>query len=789
MGTTVATAAGDVSPWLRREDQRLLTGRGNFIADLALPRMLEAAFVRSPLAHALVTHVDLSRALEHPDCETAVDGIMLSEHCKPLVSPSAPGILKETRWDALATDRVRFDGQTVAVVLAADRYLAEDMADLVDVVYEPLTPVLNATDALAATAPILHPDLDTNLLAERRFNGGDVDAAFAAADYVHAGTYVTARHTHVPMECRGIVAEFNSATRELTVWSATQIPHLTRIIVADALGLPEHSVRVIAPDVGGGFGAKGTVRPEDIAICAMAMLVGRPVRWIEDRTEAFRASGQAWQQTHSIEVAVASDGTVLAVRDEIVADVGAYSDVISTAAIEPFMAGGLLTGPYRIENYEAHVSGVATNKCPTIPYRGVGRVPMVFAVERAMDEIAAALNISPVTIRQKNMIRDDEFPFRSATRVVHDRTSYQACLARAHEVVQKYASAQTGQPHLLRGVGYASYAELTGVGSGASVAPGAKYVRTGSDSAVVTLSPDLSATVSLGFPSQGQGHETVFSELVAQELHLAPDQVHISGGDTRSTPFGVGTMASRGAVVGSGALTRACIAINAKLTAIAAHLLEIDPADLDIEPGRVVVRGSKDNFVSTEQLVHVAYFDVRKLPDGVTPGMTEIGYYDPKFGTFANATHAAVVDVDIETGKVVVRDYVVIEDVGRLLHPLLADGQTRGAVIQGLSGALQERIVYDDAGMNTTTDLLTYPLFSARDLPRLHIEHVESKSEVSLTGVKGVGEGGTIAAPAAVANAVADALRHLATETVTSFPLTPEVVLALVHGTSLASRQ
>jgi carbon-monoxide dehydrogenase large subunit len=592
------------------------------------------------------------------------------------------------------------------------------------------------------------------------------------------------RHAGVAIENRGCAARWEAGDASLTLWSSTQIPGIARDVLADLLGLPPPRVRVVAADVGGGFGIKTVLYPEEIVVAALARLLGRPVRWIGDRREDLLTSTQAWDETIDGELGVDAEGRIVGLRARVVADIGAYSIYPWTASIEVIQVVSFLPGPYRLEHYRAEALGVATSKAPMGPYRGVGRPVSVFVTEALLDRAARRLGLDPAEIRRRNLLVDADLPYRSASGIVWDSGGFQESLARVCDVAgydalrDEQARARRAGRYL--GVGLASYVELTGVGSAIPVSPGAE-IATGTEGATVRVEPGGGVTAIFGLGCQGQGHETTLAQVVAGELGVGVRDVRVLYGDTATGPHSTGTYASRSAVLGGGAATLAARAVRDKALAIAAHQLEASVADLEIEGGVVSVRGAPGREIALGAIATVAYAGTRRLPEGLEPGLEATKFYDPYFGTASNATHLAVVDVDPATCLVRVLRHVVAEDCGRVINPLIAGGQTIGGVAQGLGAALLEEVVYDGAGQLVTASLMDYLVPTAGEIPSVEVIHLDRPSPTTLGGFKGVGEGGTIGAPAAVANAVADALAPFGID-VSELPVTPDRLFRLLAG-------
>ncbi|MDN5857559.1 MAG: xanthine dehydrogenase family protein molybdopterin-binding subunit [Pseudonocardia sp.] len=762
----------------RKEDQRLVTGHGRFVGDLALPRMRHVAFLRSPLAHALITAVDGSEAVAAGHrVFTGADFAHVA-----LRARSALPSYVETEQPVLAHAKVRYAGEPVAAVVAPDRYRAEDGLELVDVEYEPLPP------SVCAWAPPpgepVHAQAPQNVLLERTFDAGAIEDALAGSAVVVERELITNRHAGNPMECRAGVALWDAADRRLTFWSGTQVPYLVRNMIAELLDVPEGSVRVIAPDVGGGFGVKSVLHAEDVALCMIAMaLPGVPVKWVEDRVEHLAAASHARDHRYLVTAGFAADGQLLALQADVTCNVGAYSVYPWTAGIEPLMAGGLLSGPYRLANYRATVRGVATNTAPAGPYRGVARPASVFAMEAVLDAAARELGISGVDIRRRNLIRPRDIPYRMPSRLVDDSGHYEECLTAALEELgydelraEQQRRRGTGEPPI--GIGVACYNELTGLGRAASAGPRMPF-RTGHDACTVRVDPDGRVTVFSGVTSQGQGLETTMAQVVADGLGVSYDDVQVRIGDTDESLWGFGAFSSRQAVIGGGAAQRSAAAVKEKVLALAAGLLEANPADLRMADGRIGVVGEATPRITLAEVARVAYLESNRLPEGIEPGLAATRFYDPIRGAFAAGAQVAAVEVDPATGALKILSYVCVEDAGQVMHPKIVDGQIAGAIAQGIGGALYEHLVYDEDGNLTTGTLLDYLMPTSAEIPDFVIGHVAHPAANPL-GVRGVGEGGTLGPNAVLAGAVADALGV----EITTLPITPDAVWTALAAVS-----
>jgi carbon-monoxide dehydrogenase large subunit len=758
---------------LRTEDRRFLTGAGRYLGDLALPRMVEAVFVRSTQPHARLVSV------EGPSLLT---GAQLHGRVAPLVASNRVSSFRATAYPVLALDRVRFPGEAVALVVGESRREAESLAERVRVEYEPLEAVTDAEAATRPGAPALHDEAPDNVLVERSVgNWEDFDRASREAAAVVSARFRHGRLVGVPMEGRGCLAEFEPGRRLLRVWTSTQIPHLVRTYLAAHLGLPEHQVQVIAPDVGGGFGVKTVLYPEEVAVAFAALQLGRPVRWIEDRLEHMLCSAHAREQLHDASLAVDAEGRILALRDDILCDNGAYSAMPWSAGMEPLMALGLLPGAYRVPVYCGRCRGVATNKSPHAPYRGVARPATVFVLESLLDLAAARLGMDPVELRRRNL--PTSFPHRTPAGLLLDHGSYvesldRLCAAAGYDRLRREQAEQRRRGRYL-GVGVSCFTELTGMGSATPVGPGLVH-RYGSESAELRMDPSGGVTLAVGVSPHGQGLETTLAQVAADRLRVPLEAVRVVHGDTAATPYGMGTYASRSAVLAGGAVIGAAEDLGQKLARIGAHLLEADPDDVELRQGGVGVRGSPGREVSLARIAEVAHFRADLLPAGTEPGLHVVRFFDPGFGTFANGAHLAVVEVDPETGEVNLLRYVVVDDCGVPINPMIVEGQIQGAVAQGIGEALYEEAVYGPDGQLLTGSLMDYLVPTASEVPDSEIHHLVTPSSTP-GGFKGVGEGGTAAAPAAIANAVRDALAPFGAA-VMALPIKPDAVWRACRG-------
>jgi aerobic carbon-monoxide dehydrogenase large subunit len=769
----------------RKEDPPLLMGRAHFMGDLRLPGLLAVKFLRSLHAHARLVAIDVTRALALPGVEAVVTGADLAPTTRPIRAAMSGAGYHESAWPPLAQGKVRFAGEPVVAVVATDQYRAEDALDLIDVTYEPLPVVAGAESAMRAGAALVHDEVPGNILFHTHFENGPVQQAFESAEIRIAETFRHARCSSSPMEGRGVMAMLDPVDGMLTVWASTQTPHLLRSGLAESLGVADSRLRVLCPAVGGGFGPKMHMYPEDVVVAELARRLRRPVRWIEDRRENLLASAQARDHVNHVEVAARRDGTILGMKSTLICDSGAYSVYPVTASLEPLTAAGILPGPYRIPALAYDAYAIATNKCPAGAYRGVGMALATFVRERAVDMVAAKAGLDPADVRRRNFIETTQIPFTTASGLVVDsgdpRESHERALA-AGDYAKLRALPRRTERGRYRGVGVCAYTEFTGMGSGTFRRRGMMQVS-GYDSATVRveLTGEVRAFVSAA--SQGQGHATSLAQICADELGVDIAAVTIVEGDTERCPYGSGSFASRSIVVSGGALVLAARRVREKIGKIAGHMLEAAPDDLTIEGGTIAVRGAPGRTLTVTDVAALAYRPAGgTLPPGVDPGLEATQYYDPPPATFSNGTHLAVVEVDPDTGEVEIIRHVVVEDCGRMVNPMIVDGQTHGAVAQGIGNALYEDLRYDDNGQPMTTSFMDYLIPGIMEIPPMDVIHMETPPAVSVTGFKGMAEGGTIGATSAVANAVADALAPLGIE-VLQLPLTPDRIHRLIKET------
>lgn len=749
----------------RREDPRLLAGRGRFVDDIVLPRMLHAQFVRSTVAHARITAVDLSAVREVPGIVAAFDAADLDlDDITALLDRPATEFVP-TGMPVLARDRVRYVGEPIAIVIATDPYAVEDGLEAAVVEYEELPPVVSDTAALAEGAALVHAGAPANTLVDvSLFATEGIDDVLTQAHCVVRVQTKTGRQNALPLETRGVVADWDDRDEQLRVQTATQIPHQVRTVLARCVGIDEKKVRVTVPDMGGGFGQKCVVGREEIAAAAAALRLRRPVKWIEDRKDALTAAFLAREQRYDVRAAFDADGHILALDADVVCDMGAYSCYPFTAGIEPLMASAEMPSVYKVPAYRVRGRAVTTNKAPTGPYRGVSRPQYVMVMERLMERAARELGIDAVEVRRRNVIT--VFPYTGINGITYDPGSYRESLDLCEQVVRDEGWYDVrGAGDRVIGIGYACFSERTGYGSGA-FAQRKMTVVPGFDISEIKMDTSGTVAVTTGTMSHGQSHETTMAQIVADRLGLDIAQVKIVQGDTDRITYGFGSFASRSVTIGGSAVAAAAAKLGDQLREIAAHLLDADIDNVELD-GAGGVRLSDDHArrLSYPELADVAYLRAHLLPKGVGPGLAATASFDVAGdGTFSNATHGVVVELDRGTGDVRILRYVCVEDCGVAIHPQVVEGQCRGGIAQGIAGALFEQVTYDDAGQPLAPSFMEYKVPTAAEIPDVLIHHLETPCAFTESGAKGAGEGGTIGAPAAVLNAVNDALRATGVE-------------------------
>ncbi|HEX5198828.1 MAG TPA: xanthine dehydrogenase family protein molybdopterin-binding subunit [Actinoplanes sp.] len=764
----------------RKEDARLITGRTRWTDNITLPGLLHMAILRSPYAHARITSIDTSAALGRPNVVAAFSGADVADvqGSLPCAWPVTEDIVHPDR-PPLAVGTVRHHGEAVAVVVARDQASAMDALEAIEVDYEPLTPVLDLEQALAEGSPLVHPDKGTNKSYTWVFDsaqagtGGDVAAA--DDEVVIERRYVQQRLIPAFMEPRSVIVDPGAG--EYTIWSATQIPHILRVFYALLTGTPEHKVRVIAPDVGGGFGGKLQVTPEELITFMAARRVGRPVKYTETRSDTMLSAHHGRDMIQDVRLTARRDGTVTGISVKLTANMGAYLGLVGPGV--PILGAFMYNAIYKFPAYRFECDGVFTNTTITDAYRGAGRPEATYAIERAMDDLAVELGVDPIEIRRRNWIKKEEFPFTTVAGLVYDSGDYAAATDKALALLgyDKLRAEQadrraSGDPVQL-GIGTSTYTEMCGLAP-SRILGALRYAAGGWETAAVRVLPTGKVEVVTGTSPHGQGHETAWSQIVADELGVAFDDVEVLHGDTRSSYKGLDTYGSRSLAVGGIALVEACRKVRDKARTVAAHMLECSPDDLEFTGGAFRVRGTPDA-AKTMADCAFAVFAAHDLPDGVEPTLDADATFDPQTFSFPHGTHLCAVEVDTQTGHVAIRKYIAVDDVGKVINPTIVEGQVHGGVAQGIAQALHEEAVYDESGTLLTGSFVDYTPPTAADLPEIVSDRTETPATTHPLGVKGVGEAGAIAATPAVVNAIVDALRPLGVTDV-PMPCTPERV-------------
>ena len=787
----------------RTEDPRLIKGLAHYVDDVRLPDTLHVAFVRSIYAHARINAIDTTEAANTPGVVAVYTGQDIAEKVGPVPCAAALPDLKVPDYRVLATGKALFVGHPIAAVVANDRYVARDAADLISVDYEEL-PVVVDVEQAAQGGALVHESFGDNIAYKLTSGEGDIEAALKSADRIVSQKMIHQRLAPIAMEPRGVLARYFPGEEELTVWSSTQIPHLLRTQLAIMIGIPENKLRVITPEVGGGFGSKLNVYAEEALLGWISMQLGKPAKWIESRRENVQATIHGRAQVGTVEVGCKNDGTITGLRYNVVADLGAYHQLLTPAI--PTLTGLMLSGAYKIPAIQMNVTGVFTNKMSTDAYRGAGRPEATYVVERVMDIVAAELNMDPVEVRRKNFPKADEFPFHTATGLEYDSGDYDLALDKALDL-SGYQSLRAEQAKArgegkLMGIGMSSYVEICALGPSQAMPAG------GWESATVRIEPTGKVTVMTGASPHGQGQETSFAQIAADELGVDLNDVTVIHGDTAIVQYGIGTFGSRATAVGGTAVFIAIQKLKEKAAKIAAHMMQCDASSVAFEAGKysrqtasAAAAGTSEPVVPvaeapagalpepqtngrtglTIQDIALAAHIAKELPPDTEPGLSATYFFEPKNFTFPFGTHICVVEIDKETGEVKIVKYVAVDDCGKVINPMLVDGQVHGGIVQSIGQALYEEVVYDDQGQLVTGELMDYALPKASQLPWLETDRTETPSPVNPLGVKGVGEAGTIGATPAIVNAVVDALspygvKHL------DMPVRPEKVWQIIKS-------
>jgi carbon-monoxide dehydrogenase large subunit len=749
----------------RTEDPRLIKGLAHYVDDIKLPDTLHAVFVRSIYAHARIKSVDVSEASKAPGVVAVYTGKDVSQKIGAVPCAAALPDLKVPDHRVLATNKVYFVGHPIAVVVAHDKYVAKDAADLIQVDYEEL-PVAMDEEKAAQGGPVIHEQFGTNIAYKLTAGEGDIEAALKSADKIVKQRILHKRLAPIAMETRGVLARYYPGEQELTLWTSTQIPHLARTQIAIMLGMPENKLRLIAPEVGGGFGSKLNVYAEEALMGWISMQTGRPVKWIEGRRENIQATIHGRGQTGYVEIGCKKDGTITGLRYNVFADMGAYFQLLTPAI--PTLTGLMLSGCYKIPAIQMNTTGVFTNKMSTDAYRGAGRPEATYVIERAMDLVAAELGMDVVEVRRKNFPGPSEFPFKTATGLFYDSGNYEGALKKALDMAGypklREEQKQARKEGRIMGIGVSTYVEICAIGPSAAAPAG------GWESATVRVEPTGKITILTGASPHGQGQETSFAQLAGDHLGVNIDDVTVIHGDTAIVQYGIGTFGSRGTAVGGAAVYMALDKLKDKATKLAAHLLGAEAAKLSFKDGKFSAADGKS---MTIQEVALAAHMARSMPEGMEPGLAATHFFEPKNFTFPFGTHIAVVELDSETGEIHFKRYIAVDDCGNVINPMLVDGQVQGGIVQSLGQALYEEVVYDDQGQLVSGTFMDYALPKASMVPWLELDRTETPTDVNPMGAKGVGEAGTIGATPAIVSAIVDALtpygvRHL------DMPIKPE---------------
>jgi aerobic carbon-monoxide dehydrogenase large subunit len=769
----------------RKEDARLITGQTNWTDNITLPGLAFVAFVRSPYAHARITSVDVSAARQAPGVIAAFSGadFAAEQGSLPCAWPVTEDIVMPNH-PPMAVDTVRYAGEIVAAIVARDRYAAADALELVDASYEPLEPVLDMEAALRPGSPKVHEAGNKSFTWP--FANGDIEAAFRDAPVVLERTYRQQRLIPSAMEPRAVVCA--PVGDEYTMWSATQIPHVLRVMLALVTGIPEQNLRVIAPDVGGGFGSKLQVTAEEVLALLLARKLGRPVKWTESRSEGNVAVHHGRDQLQRIRIAASADGRIRGLDVDLLADMGAYLMLVTPGV--PLLGAFMYNAIYKMDAYRFSCTGVFTTKTPTDAYRGAGRPEATYAIEHIMDDLAAHLGMDPLELRERNWIKHEEFPYTTIAGLTYDSGNYEAATAQARSLFhyddlrkEQSERAAGGSPVRL-GIGVSTFTEMCGLAP-SRILGSLAYAAGGWENASIRMLPTGKVEVVTGSSAHGQGHETAWSQIVADELGVPFEDIRVLHGDTQVSPKGMDTYGSRSLVVGGTALVMACGKVREKARVVAAAMLEVSPSDLEWDSGRWSVRGDPEQGKTIGEIAFAA-FAAHNLPEGVEPSLDSDATYDPDNFSFPHGTHLCAVEVDTETGAVKIRSYVAVDDVGVVVNPLIVEGQVHGGLAQGIAQALYEEAAYDSSGNLVTATLADYLIPSAADLPTFTTARTTTPSTGNPLGVKGVGEAGTIASTPAVVNAIIDALRPLGVTDV-PMPCTPERVWRAIQEARSAS--
>ncbi len=764
---------------LRFEDERLLSGNGVYTSDIMFSEMLHLSFLRSNTAHGKIISINKIKALEIK----GVHGIFTYEDFKevpPIKSTSRMKNYFATNQNILCSDKVRYVGEPIAVIVAENRYVAEDAAELIEVEIKNLDPVIDTLQATKSGSTILHDEIKSNVILERNFNSGDKSFLDDKNLLSVKNVFKMTRKSPVSMETRSYICNIDKITKVLTLYSSTQVPGVIKDALNLFLKIPGNKLNVIAPDVGGGFGGKASLYPEEIITVLLCQKFKRPIKWVSDRFEDFMSTSQGFEEVMEVELFFKPTGQFIGLDGKIIGDVGSYSIYPWTAALEPMQVAGFLQGPYKIDNFKANVKCVVTNKPPTGPYRGVGRPAAVFAIERLVDMASKKLKVDPAKLRLQNMIDKKDLPYRIGSGIVWNKAGFKECLKSALKTskYEKIKKTKSNENLNWIGIGIASYGELTGIGSKISVAPGMP-LNTGTETGTIEIDSTGSISGTFAIASHGQGLETTLAQIIAETLGTKPEDIKINQGNTSLIKHGTGTYASRSAAIAGSVAIKSTKKLKRQIIKIASYIFETSTKNIHINDGFIFQKDTNKK-INFYDLAKAVYSDMETLPIKLRKPLVVSETYDPIFGATTTATHIAIVEVNAETYKVKIKDYVVSEDCGKIINPMIVDGQVQGGVAQGIGAALYEELKYDETGQLQTASLADYQIPTSSETINMKIEHIENFLPDNLGKFKGMGEGGTIGATAAIANAVSDAISHLNIE-ITELPISQDKLYNLVN--------
>jgi len=782
----ISNYSNTTSSLLCKEQIPLLQGQGCYIDDVTLSNMLHIAFVRSPYAHAHITNINTTTAKALPGVVGVFSGRDICSYIKPIRPMLDNSSFKATDWYPIAQNKVRYVGEIVAAIVASDRYIAEDAAENVIVEYDPLPVVSSAIEGMSTNSPLVHPKLKSNIILHTQSGLDKNDKAFTSADLIVKGKFQHPRVTGIPIETCGVIAKYKNNTDELAIWTSTQIPHLLRDALSESLNMHVNQIRVIAPDVGGGFGIKMQALPEEVIVSYLSRYLLLPIKWTQDRMENLQASFHSRDAIVEAKLLAKSDGSIVGLKAQAICDVGAYNAFPLTAGLEPFTIGSALAGPYKFAHYSYEGYAIATNKCPMGAYRGVGFVLGPMVMEGLLDRLSNKIGMDPIHLRKKNLAQPTEFPFQSPAGPVYDSGNYPALL----DLAQKEApyskwrdlQAKGRKEGKMLGIGISCFIEMTGMGRDTYRKRGMINVPA-FDGAKLQIDKNGHVAAFISTPSQGQGQKTTFAQLVSNVLGVSPDVINVHLGDTASTPYGSGTFASRSLVSGGGALLQATNMMIVKLINLASAHWNIETDKIQFKNGTIIRSDNESDYLPIEYLAKLAYTPFQDLPPSIEPGLSITVSYNPPAAVSSAAVHMALVEIDNSTYETIIKDYVVAEDCGNKVNPAIVEGQVRGGITQGIGIALLEELSYDNEGQLINGTLIDYLVPGIYESPSIRIVSMETPSPWSIGGYKGVGESGTIGAPSTITNAVYDALETSPEHT--RLPLTPDRIFKLKNLSNL----